>query len=368
MRVMLNLAYIAPGRVGGSEEYAVRLVRAVVERQPDDIELRIFASRPFFGTYPDLKALGDAKLSGAASRPLRILSESTALSRGSVDVDVVHHFGGRLPALRAARPAHVVTVHDLQPVHQPANFSWVKRRYLNWALPRSVTKAEIVATPSEWVGESIVDAYGVSPTRVRAVSSTWDDDDRVDPALAERFADRRVILYPAVTHPHKAHDVLIRAVDELARHRSDVVLALPGGEGSAEAAVRRTIESVGASVERLGRVTAPELRGLLASAGVLAFPSDYEGFGLPVLEAMRAGIPVVAGGAVAVAEVLGGTGRVVAHPDPSAWAAALDDALNAPAGDVEAARNRAEHYAPANAAERLISVWRDAAAHASTTD
>ncbi|MDW3217963.1 MAG: glycosyltransferase family 1 protein [Acidimicrobiales bacterium] len=360
IRVVANLSWLVPGRVGGSEQYTVRLLRAVRDVAPDDINLGVVASSPLLDAHPDLRDVAVAELGGPMHiRPVRILAESTTVRRATAHADVVHHFGGRVPARRAPRAAHVVTVHDLQPIHLPENFSAAKRAYLRWALPRSVDRATLVMTPSMWVARTVVDEYGVDPARVRAVSSTWDTATDVDDGLAAGLGVGPVVLYPAVTHPHKEHATLIAAVRALAERRPDVRLVLTGGEGRAEAAV--TAASRGAPVIRLGRVSAAQLRALLGRADVLAFPSCYEGFGLPVIEAMRARTPVVARTNGAVAEVLDGCGTLVETADPGAWADALDVALAADEATLDAAATRAEHYAPAVAAARLLDAWRVAA-------
>lgn len=366
IRVVANLAWIVPGRVGGSEEYSVRLLRAVMDAAPPDIELGIVASRRVFDAHREIRPAALAELGGPVdSRLVRLAVESTRVRALTADADVAHHFGGRLPARRAARPAHVVTVHDLQPLHLPDNFSWIKRRYLEWALPRSVRSAALVATPSAWVGSTVASEFGIDRARIRTVPSTWDDDTNLDPSAAGDLGPGPVVLYPAVTHPHKRHRVLLDALPALTARRPDLRIVLTGGAGRAEAEVAAAVQS--RAVVRLGRVSAPTLRGLLARADVLAFPSVYEGFGLPVLEAMRSGTPVVAAPSGGVAEVMGETGTVVHRDTPAAWAEAIDAALSTPAAALAAARSRAEAYAPAAAAERLVALWRDAAAHASTT-
>ena len=363
MKVAANLAWLVPGRVGGSEEYTVRLLAAVLSAAPADIDLRIIGSPALFAAHPELAAAECVALRGPLHlRPWRIAMESTEVHRSTRDVDVVHHFGGRVPARHHGND--VVTVHDLQPLHLPENFSWVKRRYLGAVLPRSVRDARLVVTPSEWVASSVVDAFGVDPGRVRAVSSTWDGDDTVDSSLAALVEGRPVVLYPAVTHPHKRHALLLAAMDEVVASRPEVALVLTGGAGRAEAEVRAAMGRSAATVIHPGRVPAPVLRGLYRDAAVLAFPSAYEGFGLPVLEAMRGGVPVVSSTATALGEIVGDTATTVESADPGEWAAAILETVAggpAVAERTAAARARAEFWSPPNAAARLLDAWRSIA-------
>ena len=277
IRVAANLAWLVPGRVGGSEEYTVRLLSAVISAAPADIDLRLIGSPALFAAHPGLRDVECVPVKGPVPmRPWRIVAESTSVHRATSDAAVVHHFGGRVPARHHGND--IVTIHDLQPLQIPANFSRVKRRYLGLVLPRSVRSARLVVTPSAWVASTVVDRLGVDPAMVRTVSSTWDPDDAVDMSLADALGPGPVVLYPAVTHPHKRHELLLAAMARVTESRDDVTLVLTGGSGRAEAAVRAAIERSPVTVVRPGRVTAPLLRGLYRRSDVLVFRSTYEGF------------------------------------------------------------------------------------------
>ncbi len=368
--VAVNLAWLVPGDVGGSEEYTTRLLASVLSAAPEDISLRIVASKRLTQSYPWMATLPFSVVAGPVGiRGYRILAESTQVHRATRNADVVHHFGGRLPALR--NPRAVVTIHDLQPLDMPANFSRAKRQYLSWAVQRSAAAASLICTPSAWVAQSVVERLGVNPDKVRVVSSTWspqrgdaeDTESLAVDGLADRLGSGPVVLYPAATHPHKNHLVLLEAVDRLADRGDDLTLVLTGGQGRAEALVASKLRHLRARVLRLGRVSGSMLSALTRRADVLAFPSRYEGFGLPLLEAMHAGTPVIAGDNSAMPEVVAGAGLLLDVDDPDGWADAIDEIVaNRSLADrlSAAGRVRAEAYAPAVSARRLIGAWREA--------
>ena len=142
--------------------------------------------------------------------------------------------------------------------------------------------------------------------------------------VRERFdiGDRKYVIYPAITHPHKGHEVLIEMLSQL-----DTVLVLIGGQGTAEAGLRKKTDELGVSgrVIRPGRVSADDRDALVAGAETLVFPSRYEGFGAPLIEAMAFGIPVVCGDQTAIREVVADAALVVEDSSPEAWAAAVNE-------------------------------------------
>ncbi len=366
----MNLAWLVPGDVGGSEEYTTRLLASVVRTAPADIALEVVASKRLAESYPWLATLPFGKVRGPLSnRGYRIVAESTQVRQATRNADIVHHFGGRLPALR--NPRAVVTIHDLQPLDMPENFSPAKREYLKWAVRRSAGSASLICAPSNWVAESVVDRLGVSPAKVRVVSSTWsaqpskkDPDDAESLAVdgfIDQFGSAPVVLYPAATHPHKNHLNLLEATDRLVDRHRGLTTVLTGGQGRAEAQVASKLRELRGRVLRLGRVSPSLLSALIQRADVVAFPSRYEGFGLPLLEAMHAGTPVIASDNSAMPEVVADAGLLLGADNPADWADAIDDIVSNRtfAGRLSAAgKARAEEYAPGVAAGRLIDAWR----------
>lgn len=372
VRIGCNLLWLVPGAVGGSEEATVALLRELAAQRPDDLHYVVYALDAFAATYPDLAEMFDMRLAPLTGRlkPLRVGAENTWLAAAtrSANLDLVHHMNAVLPVIR--RAPGVVTVHDLQPFDLPHNFHPVKRAYVQANVPRSVRKAALVVTPSEFVRRSIIERFGVPRERVRA--TPWGvEAPRTDLTVAEVQAryglSPRWFVLNAVTWPHKNHAMLVRAFATVAAKQHDVTLVLTGGMAQEENALAEQIDRLGlrGRVRRTGRIPRDDLLAVVRGAVALTFPSRYEGFGLPLLEAMSLGTPVIAADTTAIPEVVGDAGRLLDPDDVDGWSAAMLELLAD--GDERArlaaqGRRRAREFSWAATARQTLQVYRDALA------
>ena len=323
-RLAVNLLSLVPDDVGGAEEYAVRTLSAYARHGPANLRPVLCLSEDALGAHPGLGEAFDVEVhpNDGRRRARRVLAENTWLAARTAGL-AVHHLGGRIPA-RTSRPV-AVTVHDLQPLDHPENFGPVKGAYLARAVPRSVARADVVVAVSDAVGRQIVDRLGADPDRVVTVS-VGAETVASAPSVP---AGPPTVLYPAATHPHKNHRLLVEAFDRVAARHPDARLVLTGGRGAAEADVARAIATAehAGRIDRTGRVPGTDLARHLADADVVAFPSTYEGFGIPVLEAMAAGVAVLVADGTPAADLVQGCDAIVGAGDPAAWAEALDRLL-----------------------------------------
>lgn len=371
-RVGVNLLWLVPGTVGGSEEATVALLREIAALDPGDIEYTLFSLPAFSAAHPGVTARLPTQLVPLDGRikPLRAAAENSWLAAKGrrAGLDIVHHMGGVMPVVRPC--PGVLTIHDLQPFDLPDNFSNSTLGYLRRLVPRSARTAELVLTPSEFVRQTVVDRFGVAPDRVRA--TPWGvepatSDVTVAEVQARYGLPRRWFVLPAMTWPHKNHVMLLRAFAAVAAEEHDVVLVLTGGAARAEHEVRAEIVRLGlrGRVRRTGRIPRRDVLAIVRGAVALTFPSRYEGFGLPVLESMSVGTPVVAAAAAALPEVVGDGGRLVDPDDADGWAAVMLELLAD--GDererlVVAGHERAGDFSWAAAARLTVQAHRDAVA------
>ena len=219
----------------------------------------------------------------------------------------------------------VGTVHDFSSLHVSGKYGPIRETYIKKVLPALVRSLDRVITPSLASKQDIVDYAGVPEDRVVVVPNGVDHD-RFRP-FAEGIAEERIeplvgrstpyVLYVSrIEHPGKNHVRLVEAFDRMCR-REDLPhrLVFAGSDWTRAAAVHAAAEASASSdrIDFLGYVPDELLPALNAAADLVVFPSLYEGFGIPVLEAMASGTPVVASGTSSIPEV---GGEAVGYFDP----------------------------------------------------
>ena len=372
-RVGVNLLWLVPDEVGGSEEYTVRLLGALAEIEFDDVDIVLYVNRRFPDAHPEIVSKYTTRVApiSGSSRVVRVLAESSWLAIASRrdGCAFVHHAGGTMPTVRLV--PGVLTIHDLQPLANPERFGLLKGTYIRFVAPRSLRKAKTILCLSEFVAGDVVERVAVSRDRIEIVPCGIDDpgvafDHQRSNKLLEELGltGRPFIIYPAITYPHKNHATLVAAFARIAESHDDARLVLTGGVGSSESVVASTIEAYGVDekVIRTGRIAESDLDLLYRAAAVMAFPSLYEGFGVPVLEAMSRGCPVVASDAGSLPEVVGDAGELIDPIDVGAWASALSAILDDPTRRTVLARkglDRAKTFTWSVPAHTLLSIYRE---------
>lgn len=349
--IALSMLNLVPGGMGGSEVYARELVRELAGRGERVSLLLPPAARGFAeGDLPERIATeyptGPTSVDRMRALALGVLRRRSLAARVA-DCAVLHYpFTMRLPAPAKGQRA-VVSLLDVQHRDLPQLFSRAERLYRAWAYDGSAQRADAVITISEFCKARIVATLGIDAERVHvAPLGVRQDEFRPRSDSREDF-----LLYPARGWPHKNHVRLFEALAAVRRERPGLRLVLTGAQPS-------ELPPTPPGVEVRGHVTRGELVELYATAALMVFPSRYEGFGLPVIEAMASGCPVAAARAGSLPEVVGDAGVLFNPDDPRDMARGIGEALDRSAELYERGLVRAARFTWSACADAHVNVYR----------
>ena len=224
----------------------------------------------------------------------------------------------------------VVTVHDLAFHHYPEQYPGMKQRYLRTMTRLSVRKARRVIAVSEATRQDVIAVYGVDPERVVTVPNGVDDsmqplpEDELGRFRAEQSLPEHFFLFLGTLQPRKNIEALVRAY-ATASMGIDWPLVIAGAQGWQYEQIYAQVQALGlgSQVRFAGHVPGEQLRHWYSAASILVYPSFYEGFGLPLLEAMACGTPVIGSNVSSLPEVIGDAGLQVDPRDVPALASEM---------------------------------------------
>ena len=234
------------------------------------------------------------------------------------------------PVSRGTRT--LLTVHDLSFVRVPEAASPNLKAYLDKVVPRSVHRADHILADSAATRQDLIDLYGVSPDKITVLLSGVDQ--RFQPASTidqqvvrtkYQLADWPYVFSVGTVQPRKNYGRIIEALAQLRSTGSPLHLVVAGGRGWLEDPIYATVQATGMAdrVHFIGFADEADLNALYSAAACVAFPSLYEGFGLPVLEAMACGVPVFTSNRSSLPEVAGDVAPMVDPYDTAAIAQAI---------------------------------------------
>jgi glycosyltransferase involved in cell wall biosynthesis len=366
-------ATAAVSQGGGIGRYTRELLRALAAADQENAYRVFFASRTqpyplpplppsFHVTRLPFHDIWLARLWQRAQAPLPV-------DWVTGPIDLFHSPDFTLPPVRRGTRT-LLTVHDLSFVRDPASAAPGLRDYLNVVVPRSVARADHILADSAATKTDLLELYQTPSDKISVLYCGIQASFRPVTNSAMLAAVRQAyglgaapfILAVSTLQPRKNYTRLIQAFARL--NRPEVRLVIAGGKGW-------LFEEIFAEVERLrlkarvlfpGFVADADLPALYSAARVLAYPSLYEGFGLPMLEAMACGTPVVASTASCLPEVAGDAAWLVPPTDVDALAQALDQALSDETARAEMrlkGQARAAQFSWANSANQLLRIYRE---------
>lgn len=316
-----------PGRVGGSETYVRGLLGEYAAGHGPE-RVTVLANRHVMAAYApgdagsvafhhvrsyrpgDSNATRFAALQWARMRPPAVARDVPP------GLDLVH-YPVTIPIPRVEGVPHVVSLLDVQHHELPQMFSPAERRLRRWAYDDAARAAQLVVTISEHSRETIVERLGIPAERVLAIPLGVDHARFTPDGDAPEDVRERYVFYPANMWPHKNHE---RLLDAFASVRDpDLQLVLTG-----QTYGRERLLAGRKGVLHLGHVSGERLAALYRGAVATVFPSLFEGFGLPVLEAMASGCPVATSSRGSLAEVAGDAALTFDPENTEAIAAAIE--------------------------------------------
>jgi glycosyltransferase involved in cell wall biosynthesis len=323
MRIGVNALYLIPGGVGGTEIYLRSLLGALAEIDCAN-QYFVFTNRETAADLvpPQANFTHVPQPVRAVIRPARLLWEQTALplAAARIGLDVLLNPGFTAPLFCGCR--QVTVFHDLQHKRHPEYFRWFDLPFWNFFLFWSVHVSRVIVAVSNATRDDLVRWYRLPPSRVRAIPSG------VDPHFFPLAARREVepfLLAVSTLHPHKNLDGLLRAFAIFRESHPEYRLIVSGIHGfySPELhALRESLQLAG-SVEFPGWIPREDLYDLYRRAAAFLYPSFFEGFGLPVLEALAAGVPTACSSIAPLNEIAGEAALKFDPRDPAAIAGAM---------------------------------------------
>ena len=347
MHIGLNLIFLVPGETGGMEVAARELIPALIDAAPRGTRFTAFVNREAAaakdGPWGELLPAVTVPVN-ARNRVQWVLGEQALLPRLAAreGVDLVHSLASTAPAWGRFR--RVVTVHDLIYARFPEAHAGIRDLGMKVLVPLAVRRSDRVIVDSQSTRRDLVELLGAPEGRIDVTplgrGATRKAQPLVERELRARLGlgERRIALSLSAKRPHKNLTALIGALARIPVEGRPL-LVMPGYATSHELELRERARAMG--VERdvlfLGWLSSEEFEGLWSVAQAFVYPSLYEGFGLPVLEAMARGVPVACSNASSLPEVAGDATLLFDPHDEAAIAAALQRLLSDP---VEAERLR----------------------------
>jgi glycosyltransferase involved in cell wall biosynthesis len=364
-------------RRSGVGEYTHQLVKALLTAYPRDMPARPLDLTVFSSSWKDRLQLPDGELAGAATIdrrvPVRVLNFAwhrlgwpTAEAITGRAFDITHSFHPLMLPSRSA--AHIITIHDLNFLTHPERTRAEIRRDYPALVRAHAHRADAIIAPSRFTAREIERQLNVPANRI-SVCPPGAPDWPVRPAPP---ADGYVLFFGTL-EPRKNVGVLLDAYDRLLARRSAAIGILPPLilAGLATAESRPWLDRIARPplsrvVRHVGYVEPAERLALYQGARLLVQPSLEEGFGLPVLEAMTLGIPVVASNRGSLPEVLGNAGPLVDADDPDQLASAIERMLDDPSFEAACAAKgplQARHFRWDTSARVVYDAYHRATAH-----
>ena len=347
IRVAVMMLTLASGRMGGTEVYAENLIKQLRKLNDDRFEFTVVRARqrdrpktssrrfvePGAETGDKLSHSGSVTLDFIGSgithaQKIRAWLTTTVLRRrvwreiervagGPIDIAFYPFTAVQPKPPKSAKS--VVVVHDLQHLDMPNAFTAAQRVYRRIAYERPARSCDAIVTVSDFTSRSVAEHLGVDQSKIHRVYPGIDTN-LFKPGV-RNSPPEPALYYPARGLPHKNHGRLFRAVERVRERHPGLTLILSGSD-------EQSLHPLPDFVVHVGNITPREVRDLYRGVTAVVFPSLYEGFGFPPLEALATGTQVIASRAGALPEVLADHAIMVDQTDVDSIADGIEKALS----------------------------------------
>jgi glycosyltransferase involved in cell wall biosynthesis len=313
---LINFAYLDPPINGGVSRIAREAALALLDEAPPSFHIVFAVKLRFIPRFT--RWLGAGRNVAIIPYSLHIPADFF-LRLIHPDVIISPLFGME-PFIKSGAVPHVVSIPDTLSLDHPELFSDAEAQ-LRQRPYQFLSSARQIITLSQFARQQILHHLPVSTEQVRIIEPGADG---LPPSVPMPDIPKPYVFYPANTWPHKNHELLLQTMLFIWKERPELTLVLSGGRPpnvDLTALLRRY--APGGKVVDLGYVSDGQIAALYQQSEAMVFTSQYEGFGMPVLEAMHAGCPVICAPVTSLPEIAGDAALYVSSTDPEAWADAF---------------------------------------------
>jgi glycosyltransferase involved in cell wall biosynthesis len=332
MRIVIDARTISD-HFPGIGRYTYNLVCSLAQQMEKD-EMVLLSNPAPANTRFDMAAIGPGskvRIEHTSARPLTLLEQVQLPGELKKLMPAVTHFPYSIMPFAARHPI-VITIHDMIPLRLPQYFSLRHRILYRLSLSLALRSASHVICLSNATVADLKSSFRVDASRIHTVPAGIAEpfhpctNDEMEPVRSAHGLSEPYLLYVGSNKPHKNLPAL---VDAYARLRKAPLLVLAGEEDPRYKMARQRVEKLGLTdrVRFLGAVPENNLPALYSRALAFVFPSKYEGFGFPPLEAMACGVPVACSDIPSLRETVGDAALLFNAEDPEAFAAAIERIL-----------------------------------------
>ena len=313
MRIGINTRFLLSSKMEGFGWYTYEVVKRMVEAHPEH-EFVFFFDRPFDEKFVFAKNVTPVVLFPPARHPVLFVwwfEYSIKRALRKYQIDLFYSPDGYL-SLRSPVP-QVGVIHDLNFEHHPEDIPASPLRYLRKYFPKFAKKADHILTVSEYSKQDIIQSYGISPSKITVA---WNgasesfvalDAKEISEIRAAKTSGRPYFIFVGAIHPRKNVGRLIEAFGKFAEVNPDIDLLIVGESlwANTASSIPEVSEALKKRILFSGHVSLAELTKLMGAAFALTYIPYFEGFGIPLVEAMRCGLPIISGNRTCLPEVAG---------------------------------------------------------------